>query len=148
MEAMSEPSRNQSFERVLRAGHELRRSLAKLRQLLAACRDPTAPLALLDDLHRQLEAHFRFEEAGGYLRDVLAQAPGHAVEAGRLQAQHAALLGGLDRLQAEVEGCLEAPRWASVRAAFARFREELERHERAEIHLVQESVLTDLGAED
>jgi hypothetical protein len=145
---MSASSRNQSFERVLRAGRELRGSLAELRQLLSNCKDPTIALARLDDLHRSLEAHFRFEEAGGYLRDVLAQAPGSAVEAGRLRAQHATLLAALDRLQAEVEGCLETPRWEGARAAFARFREELERHERAEVHLVQESVLTDLGAED
>lgn len=137
-----------SFQRLLAASRELRQRLTDLRRTLSGCDDGRQVAALLDDVHERLTARFRHEEEGGYLGEVVAVAPGRLGEATRLRRQHGELLADLARLEEMAERCRDPSQWNELRAAAALFRSELERHERAETELVQETLTTDLGAQD
>ncbi|HVS14809.1 MAG TPA: hypothetical protein VMV46_12850 [Thermoanaerobaculia bacterium] len=137
-----------TFERLLASGRELRTTVAELPRSLAECEDRGQVMALLDDLHERLSRRFEREEAGGYLSEVLTDAPRLTREAGRLRGQHGELLERLDRLEAMAERCSEATEWQELTAAASRFRDALARHEQAENALIEEIVTTDLGGPD
>jgi hypothetical protein len=137
-----------TFERLLASGRELRSTVADLPRNLAECQDRDQVMVLLDDLHERLSRRFRREEEGGYLSEVLTDAPRLTGEAGRLRGQHGALLERLERLEEMAQRCSDAAQWQELRAAARRFRDALARHEQAENALVEEIVTTDLGGPD
>lgn len=99
-------------------------------------------LARLCDHLRQ---HFRTEEAGGYLHDVLVRRPGLQMRVATLQRQHGAFLVEGDVLAAALLGERPPRDWP---ARLVRLLEGLRRHEVAEVDLMQQAFLDDLGSGD
>ncbi len=102
-------------------------------------------VAKLRALRETVQAHFAFEEEGGYMSDVLRKAPRFLPEVERLEAQHTEILRDLDRLtrtdleKTEPEAFLD-----EVHSLIER----LGRHEREETDVVQRSVIEDTGTGD
>lgn len=134
---------------------EVRRALetvSRAIQEIPASTSPTvvaarACVVAFERLERVLVAHFDHEEAeAGFFAEVLGMAPTLARELDALRQEH-------PRLAEQIEGVVEAARWAGlssqswgrVSQGFEAFVRQLERHESAEDLLVADALLTDEG---
>lgn len=111
------------------------------------CRDLLTDLKILEG---RLLTHFRHEERGGFLRDVLREVPNAEGRVATLRREHDQMARELDRIVGMLESW-ERPQAAGVRGVRTRIRtllEGLERHERAEQHLLQRTYYREYGAGD
>lgn len=95
-------------------------------------------------LLRHLEAHFEYEEEGGYMDAVLELEPCRAAEVSTLRADHARILGSLAPLAGETAAGFERNAASDV---LRRALDELEEHERRENTLLLETLLRASGGE-
>lgn len=98
---------------------------------------------------RHLERLMEFEETGGYLPSVSEQRPNWDVRIGRLRAEHGDLRQRINRLvpQIDDEGVWQSERFESACASIRELLAEVDRHDREEIALLQETLLWDEGGE-
>jgi RNA polymerase-binding transcription factor DksA len=142
----------------LRSQHVgLRVLLGSIGQLVAELADPArgaaakggtlaATVTLLGDLERELARHFRLEEEGGYLAEVLSVAPRHSRRASTLAREH-------ERFRKDVAVILErarqagpsSPEWETIDAQLREFSEALLAHEEAENEIIADAWLDDHG---
>ncbi|MCA9320730.1 MAG: hemerythrin domain-containing protein [Planctomycetes bacterium] len=92
-------------------------------------------------LRDTLSRHFQFEEAGGYMQDVLRRSPRHRGEVDRLLAQHVAILEVLSELDQIHDGL-------TLKDRASRVLELLAAHERDETELIQRSIADEPGGGD
>ncbi len=103
-------------------------------------------LEFVADASQLLEAHFAFEEAGGYLSDVLAIAPRLSDRAARLQRDHDHLAARFSKLATYARGMRATyQNWKRLGMAIGEFTQDLRLHESEENRLIQEAFLDDLG---
>jgi hypothetical protein len=128
----------------------LRATISRLEDELIACKLAAADAEReLAALARELDEHFRHEEAGGFFAEVLEAAPELQDRVESLRQQHR-------QLREMVRGLRGTCRWACVEsgartgwlAAFADFHRLFDQHESAEHSLLHESLLRDMGAAD
>jgi hypothetical protein len=103
----------------------------------------------VETLKAKLAAHFKLEEAGGYLKEPLNAAPHLAEQAQRLLADHAAVLADLDRLSQRLEASpCEFDCWTAAWHELAAILARLEKHEHEENEFWQSAFENDLGSID
>lgn len=106
-------------------------------------------LVHLTELRDALKDHFAAEEEHGLLPDDFTNNPRLEDKADRLLNQHEGLLERLNAVIGAVPATSENPSyWSVAKGHFEDFRNELARHERAEIDLVQDANGEDLGVGD
>ena len=105
----------------------------------------TALRAALESLRDHLRAHFRQEEAGGFLEESIARMPRLSAAVRTVMADHPALLAELDDLIAILAKADSAAAWDQIAAAAERFAHHLLDHDRNETAVVQEGYNEDLG---
>lgn len=98
---------------------------------------------------RHLERLMEFEEKGGYLPNVVDQRPNWEHRVGQLRAEHSDLRQRIDRLAPQIddEGVWQSERFDSACAAIRELLDTVDRHDRDEIALLQETLLWDEGGE-
>ena len=105
-----------------------------------------ACLRELVKLEVTLLKHFRLEEEGGSLADVLQVAPHYSDRAETLLAQHATLAKELGAIRELGEICGRSPeRWSELESRLASFARKLESHEHAENEISSRAFLDDIG---
>ena len=131
---------------ILAQHRELHDQLVAVRACLAGPgRCATALRAALESLRDHLRAHFRQEEAGGFLEESIARMPRLSAAVRTVMADHPALLAELDDLIAILAKADSAAAWDQIAAAAERFAHHLLDHERNENAVVQEGYNEDLG---
>lgn len=106
-------------------------------------------LVRLAELRDTLKDHFANEEEHGLLPDSSTNAPRLEAKADQLLKQHEELLERLSAVITTVPVTSENPSaWSAAKGHFEDFRKQLERHERAEIDLVQTASGVNLGVGD
>lgn len=94
-----------------------------------------------------LLAHFKHEEEGGFLQDVVREVPNSQQHVAKLRHEHADLERRLDTVIAEL-GELEKPERAeAIQRKVAVLTEILVKHETDEQHLVQRTYYREYGGE-
>jgi hemerythrin len=140
------------FEMVKEEHQELVGVMGKIRHSLTVEeRDPEGLDALIIQLCDLVESHFKNEEAGGYLREAIDQAPRLSERAEQLHDQHRTLweeLQGLRTLVEHREAEASDQWWDQLRGAVEAFARNLLTHEAREDDLVQEAFTQDIGAKD
>ena len=127
-----------SLARAHAALEEEHRSLRGLVGRLREVQDAVALVALLDDLHGKLKAHFEREEfPGGLYESMGALGPQHAAQVGELVDQHFRFLSSLRSLAAAAREATAAAT-APLLTDAAAFAERLRAHEAAEHRLAEE----------
>lgn len=98
---------------------------------------------------RHLERLMQFEEQGGYLPGVVSTRPNWDDRVGRLRAEHRDLRERINRLAPQIddEGVWQSERFESACAAIRELLDQVDRHDRDEIALLQETLLWDEGGE-
>lgn len=98
---------------------------------------------------RHLERLMNFEEEGGYLPTVAADRPNWEHRVDLLRAEHERLRERIGRLvpQIDDEQVWESERFESACVAIRELLDEVDRHDRQEIALLQETHSTDDGGE-
>jgi hypothetical protein len=125
--------------------HDLRKSLAEIDELLGAAEDLEPISVRLEVFITELRTHFAFEEKGELFSDIASLRPSFDRKVGQLFRQHAEILElfiaarALAVARSELDEVCSATRKA-VKMLLG--------HERAEMDLVQEAALTDLGDGD
>ncbi len=104
-----------------------------------------ALVAKLRALREMVQAHFAFEEEGGYMSEVLRKAPRFLPEVERLEAQHTEILRSLDGL---TRTNLDETDAETFLAEVHDLIDRLVRHEREETDVVQRSVIEETGSGD
>lgn len=107
-------------------------------------RDQRDLLRQVGRFHRQLQEHFRFEEADGYLTYVRRKRPGLTSFVDRLKHQHSEILSALSFVQRDASGSPST----DVRAGVLRALDLLRRHEIEESELIQRALSEDIGDAD
>jgi hypothetical protein len=133
-------------ERMARAHAALRENLRDVQDAVVettGAANPAALRARLEAVRIHLVEHFRLEERGGYMAEVVEPRPHLAREAEELHDQHRHLLQSLDELIREAGG--PAPELADKVAAWLA---ELQGHESRENRLIQTAFNQDIAAED
>jgi hypothetical protein len=91
-----------------------------------------------DELRRELVKHFAEEEEGGVLEEAVARCPGLGREEMRLEEEHSALLGELDRIITGMQTAMEVgliPR--ELNQTLRLFVQRLQSHEADENRLLE-----------
>lgn len=136
-----------------RLGEQCRRVLSRVSRACSEdepdrwCRDLLTDLQVFEG---HLLAHFRHEEEGGFLRDVVRKVPNAERRVAALRREHDQMARELDRLVGILESW-ERPPASGVRVVRTRVRrliEGLERHEVAEQHLLQRTYYREYGVGD
>jgi len=124
----------------------LRQLVDQISELLADadCR-PDLWGQLISHLRKELAAHFKHEEQGGYFREEVNAAPWSAEEVNKLFQQHAQFLARIDGLLSRGADQLDHE---STRHTFHQFRIDFFDHEARENKLLQEAICHDLGSAD
>lgn len=106
-------------------------------------------LAHLTELRDELKTHFALEEDHGLIPGDSASDPQLESKADDLLKQHAGLLERLNSLTTSIPVTSEKPSaWSAAKGHFDDFRKALDRHERAEIELLQAVGGENLGVGD
>ena len=106
-------------------------------------------LVHLTELRDVLKDHFAAEEEHGLLPDDFTNNPRLEDKANQLLKQHEGLMERLNAVIGAVPATSENPSfWSVAKGHFEDFRKELERHERAEIDLVQSASSEQSGVGD
>jgi len=138
------------FEKMSRQHDALKGTWSAVRESLLRARiDQEAIQRQLQELKRQLDEHFQFEEAHGYFDEVLAEAPHLKREADRLRVQHGELLKAVASLKADA-GRLDAEpdQLAAVRGLFEGISKTFLDHEAAEGRMLEDAYCRDSTAVD
>jgi len=106
-------------------------------------------VSLLNSLAAHLETHFELEEENDYFGYILTREPRLAERVDNLRKEHEVLRAGVDEL-------VDLARYAFAKnsettelvARFEKFREQLLKHEKAEVDLIQEAYTCDIGSGD
>ena len=123
--------------------HDLRGSLAELDGMLGhAATDAVALAARLEEFLTELSEHFAFEENGKLFADIASLRPSFDREVTRLMRQHT------DILALFTEARTAAAAGAAADQPLRKAMKMLLGHERAEMDLLQEAALTDIGGGD
>jgi hypothetical protein len=97
----------------------------------------------------ELERHFRFEEQGGYMSQILASAPYLDRAAGELLAGHGRLS---DQLEALIKAAAAVPPESlltpELREQVKQWVLRVREHEAGETRLIQQACNQDIGPED
>lgn len=98
---------------------------------------------------RHLERLMSFEEEGGYLPSVAATRPNWENRVDLLREEHRHLREQINRLtpQLDDEGLWQSERFESACLAIRELLDEVDRHDRDEIALLQDTLLCDEGGE-
>jgi hemerythrin len=138
------------FEKMSRQHNQLEHTWSGLRESLNRARiDHPAVERQLQELKRQLEEHFQFEEADGYFDEVVAKAPHLQRQADELRGQHAELLCAVASLQADAKRLAAEPvQLAAVRGLFEEISKTFQDHEAAEGRLLEDAYCRDSTAVD
>lgn len=98
---------------------------------------------------RHLERLMQFEEQGGYLPSVAEHRPNWEHRLDQLRAEHHDLRARINHLapQLEDEGVWQSERFEAACSAIRELLDRVDRHDRDEIALLQETMLTDEGGE-
>lgn len=98
---------------------------------------------------RHLEMLMAFEEEGGYLPNVGAMRPNWERRAAQLREEHTQLRQRIDRLAPQIddESVWDSERFEAACAAIRELLDDVDRHDRDEIALLQEALLWDEGGE-
>jgi len=100
-------------------------------------------------LSELLEAHFRHEEQGGYLKVAITAAPRFAEDAEELKLQHAEFLDSIEKFAKKLAyASREQLSWQQVGSEFEEFIERLKKHEAKETKILQSAFADDLGTGD
>jgi hypothetical protein len=112
--------------------------------------DCAGPLVgLLTEAQASLNRHFRFEEQGGYMNQVLAEAPHLYHAAQQLLAEHGRMSDSLDALIATAAAAPpETPVPPSLREQLKQWVVWVYRHEAGENQLVHQACNQDTGTDD
>jgi len=108
----------------------------KLRNLLAT---------ELEEFSGTISVHFGHEEEGGYFSEVQARRPELSAQISQLQSEHENLVDQFADLAKQLR---EGAAIASVATTVSEALEVLSQHESAEDELLQDGMLTDIGAND
>ena len=138
------------FEMVKEEHHELVGVMGKIRHLLAVeSHDLEALDALIPQLCDLVESHFKHEEAGGYLSEVVEEAPRLSTRADKLHDQHRTLWEELENLRNLAEQREGSDQWwEQLHTDLEKFARNLLTHEAHEDDLVQEAFTDDIGSKD
>ena len=130
------------YQSILAEHKKLRAAIQRLREVAEfASAEMAGALGEVTDL---IQTHFRMEEESGFFRDIVLQRPDLDCRASKLQKQHTGLLATFESLlTASGEA---SPEDLGPRVLVAL--DALQAHESAEIHLMQDSALVDIGALD
>ena len=148
---MSDNIYNPKLSEMMLSEHkELANVLAEIREAISA---PERTKNQVDDLMTRLcelvETHFSNEEQGGYLKDALQQAPHYREQARTLLEQHEALLEDVKKLRVLAHSGVESSAWwIHIESNFHKFASALDKHEHAEIKVVQQAYTEDIGTKD
>lgn len=98
---------------------------------------------------RHLERLMNFEEEGGYLPTVVTARPNWEHRVDLLRAEHQKLRDHIHRLSPQIddEGVWQSERFDSACLAIRELLAEVDRHDRDEITLLQETLTMDEGGE-
>ena len=109
--------------------------------------DWAVALIVLEDLKRDLPAHFALEEQDGHMASAIAVAPRFHRNAAQLIAQHADFCDRLTLLLSHArEAGTSSQSWARVQQDFFRLSADLLEHERAENDLISRAYNEDIGS--
>jgi iron-sulfur cluster repair protein YtfE (RIC family) len=142
----------------LRLEHEAVLEMVRQVELVVSQSDPSAigpgwgesAARSLGLLHSRLKSHFAFEEAGGFMEEVLVMLPGAVGQIEKLRADHQRFLAALEKLTASAKAVTPATH-SSVAHLCEQIREfltDLKQHENQENSLVQSAFVDDLGMVD
>ncbi len=147
---MTQSAAQALFEKMSKQHDVLERTWAGLRAALTGDRvNQQAVLGQLQQLGKQLEEHFRFEETDGYFDEVVAKAPRLQRQADHLRAQHTEMLGAVARLQASAGRLAADPaQLTAVRGLFEEISKTFVEHEKAEGRLLEDAYCNDTTALD
>jgi len=103
----------------------------------------------MKSFHRHLERVMTVEEEGGYLKEISALKPNLERRIESLTGDHDRFRARIRQLMPELDGLheWEEERFGSVCAAICALLDDVDRHDRQEIDLLQESLLLDEGGE-
>jgi hemerythrin len=140
---------SECFEKIRQEHRELEREVGQLRNLLATPPQAIERPALFDVVDRlctTLGRHFRYEEQGGYLAQVVSRFPNWSAEVEHLRQQH----GELRHEIGEARGLLEEETdWAQQALEIHRrlndWVAKLASHQDRENRLYQEAFNLDVG---
>lgn len=98
---------------------------------------------------RRLEQLMNFEEEGGYLADVADTRPNWHIRLCQLRDEHENLRQRIEHLTPQINDSLswEGSRFDSACIEICELLDQVERHDRNEIALLQETILTEEGGE-
>ena len=101
-------------------------------------------------LKSRLKNHFAFEEAGGFMEDIVKVIPSAAGWIEKLRADHERFLAALDQLSAFAKSLtsMTDSSFANLCEEVRQFLGDLRRHENEENDLVQTAFVDDLGMVD
>ncbi|MGE5194577.1 MAG: hypothetical protein ACM3U2_18960 [Deltaproteobacteria bacterium] len=147
---MTQSAAHALFEKMSKQHDLLEQTWSGLRTGLKGDRvDQQAVLRQLQQLGKQLDEHFRFEEADGYFDEVVAKAPHLQRQADHLRGQHAEMLGAVARLQASAGRLAAEPaQLAALRGLFEEISKTFLEHEAAEGRLLEDAYCSDTTAID
>lgn len=131
---------------LMRAHEALLKDLKGLRVMLRTHEDVPTAYRQLERLQHHVVEHFRCEEEGGYLEEVVRRDPSKLRVTEKLAEEHRRLAQALAEL-------LEEVRWSDhltprLRDQIRRWVVDVRRHEARENHLIQDAYNRDAGPED
>ncbi|MEW5976958.1 MAG: hemerythrin domain-containing protein [Acidobacteriota bacterium] len=153
---MTTRRKNDIIKRVLRERDKVFEIVGYLEELAREKVDPPAKVAWvrrlaehLASLERHLKAHFKFEETGGFMEEVLSMIPNADLRVERLKSDHGALLATTaNLLKGANNPAHENADSGSLCQELSQFLSRLRHHEHEEIDLVQQAFLDDVGSLD
>ncbi len=147
---MTQSAAKAVFEKMSRQHDELGRTWSGRRESLNRARiDHPTVERQLQELKRELDEHFRFEEADGYFDDVVAKATHLQRQADELRGQHTELLNRVASLEADAKRLAAEPgQLAALRGQTEAISKMFLEHEAAEGRLLEDAYCRDSTAVD
>ena len=99
-------------------------------------------------LGSHLKTHFAFEEFGGFMEEVVGASPNASPQVERLKQDHQTILAESERLCRVARGGSPSSETSQLRKKILHLLEVLNRHEHAEVELIQRVLTDDLGTTD
>lgn len=147
---MNAPSPHDAFEEIRREHEELRERLGRMHRALEqeGIADQEVS-AMLMELYRALESHFRNEEHEGFFDQITSHDPRLSTNTRRLCTEHQELLHiAMEMARFSAAGASSQARRRELRSRFQAFSKQLMHHESDENALVQQAYQEDIGAHD
>ena len=102
----------------------------------------------LISLDSHLKTHFAFEEFGGFMEEVVGVSPNASPQVERLKQDHQTIHAESEKLCRIASGESPSLETSQLRKRTLHLLELLNRHEHAEIELIQRVLMDDLGTTD